>query len=268
MNSFMSIKRIYAIFLRQILLLKKGHFRLVSLFYWSTLDLVMWGIMSGYLGALSGGTISFLATLVGAVILMSFFFRVQQGIGVAFLEDVYVRNFLNLFASPLSINEYILGLILTSIFDTTVAISFMAGLAWLLFSFNIFQFGLLLIPFVAVLFMVGWALGLLSVGVVLRFGPSAEIFTWSVPALLSPFSAVFYPVSALPLFLQKISAFIPNAYVFEGMRAASLAGSFDAQKFIVALALALAYLALAYLFLHRSYKVVLRRGLLARFVTE
>ena len=264
----MSFKRIFAVFLRQILLLKKGHFRLVSLFYWSTLDLVMWGIMSGYLGTLAGGRISFLATLVGAVILLSFFFRVQQGIGVAFLEDVYVRNFINLFASPLSVNEYILGLIMTSVFDTAISISFMAALAWFLFSFNIFQFGLLLIPFIAVLFMVGWALGLLSVGVVLRFGPSAEIFTWSVPALISPFSAVFYPVSALPTFLQKIAAFIPNSYVFEGMRAASLSGSFDAQKFIAALGLAVVYLLLAYVFLHRSYKTVLRRGLLARFVTE
>lgn len=264
----MSVKRIYAIFLRQILLLKKGHFRLVSLFYWSTLDLIMWGIMSGYLGGLTGGAVSFLSTLVGAVILMSFFFRVQQGIGVAFLEDVYVRNFLNLFASPLSVNEYILGLIMTSIFDTAIAISFMAGLAWMLFSFNIFQFGLLLIPFIAVLFMVGWALGLLSVGVVLRFGPSAEIFTWSVPALLSPFSAVFYPVSALPGFLQKIAALIPNSYVFEGMRIASLAGSFDVRRLVTAMILALVYLALAYLFLYRSYKIVLRRGLFARFVTE
>lgn len=258
----------FAIFLRQILLLKKGHFRLVSLFYWSTLDLVMWGIMSGYLGQVSGGRISFLSLLVGAVILLSFFFRVQQGIGVAFLEDVYVRNFINLFASPLSIHEYILGLVMTSVFDTAIAVSFMALLAWLLFSFNIFQFGLLLVPFIAVLFMVGWALGLLSVGVVLRFGPSAEIFTWSVPALMTPFSAVFYPVSALPAFLQKIAALIPNAYVFEGMRSASLAGSFDFRAFASALILAFLYLMLAYLFLYRSYKTVLRRGLFARFVTE
>lgn len=264
----MNIKRSYAIFLRQILLLKRGHFRLVSLFYWSTLDLVMWGIMSGYLGGLTGGKISFVSTLVGAVILLSFFFRVQQGIGVAFLEDVYVRNFINLFASPLSIYEYIFGLMLTSIFDTTIAISFMAVLAWLLFSFNIFQFGLLLIPFVAVLFMVGWTLGLLSVGVVLRFGPSAEIFTWSMPALMTPFSAVFYPVSALPPFLQKVSAVIPNSYVFEGMRAVTLTGSFDLQKFAAALVLALIYLVLAYFFLYRSYLTVLRRGLFARFVTE
>lgn len=264
----MSIKRIYAIFLRQILLLKKGHFRLVSLFYWSTLDLFLWGILSGYLGRMAGGKIGFVSTLVGAVILSSLFFRVEQGIGIAFLEDVYVRNFINLFASPLSINEYVLGLVMTSVFDTTVAISFMAGVAWLLFSFNIFRFGLLLIPFVAVLFVFGWALGLLSVGVVLRFGPSAEIFTWSIPALMTPFSAVFYPVSALPSFLQRISAVIPNSYVFEGMRAASIAGSFDLQKFLMALALALLYLALAYIFLQRTYKAVLRRGLFARFVTE
>lgn len=264
----MNIKRSYAIFLRQILLLKKGHFRMVSLFYWSTLDLIMWGVMSGYLGKISGGAVSFLSVLVGAIILLSFFFRVQQGIGVAFLEDVYTRNFLNLFASPLSINEYALGLVMTSIFDTAISISFMILLAWLLFSFNIFQFGVLLIPFVAVLFMVGWTLGFLSVAVVLRFGPSAEIFTWSIPALISPVSAVFYPVSALPSFLRHVAAFIPNSYVFEGMRAAALHGSFDLDKFFIAFGLALVYLIIAYWYLLRSYRAVLRRGLLTRFVAE
>ncbi len=264
----MSIKRIYAIFLRQVLLLKKGHFRLVSLFYWSTLDLFLWGILSGYLNRTAGTGLTFVSTLVGAVILSSFFFRVEQGIGVAFLEDVYVRNFINLFASPLSIHEYALGLVMTSVFDTTVAISFMAFVAWVLFSFNILNFGLLLIPFVAVLFIFGWTLGLLSVAVVMRFGPSAEIFTWSIPALMTPFSAVFYPVSALPWFLRHISAIIPNSYVFEGMRAAALSGAFDVQKFIIAVILALIYLLLAYLFLYRSYKTVLRRGLFARFVSE
>ncbi|MBI3631200.1 MAG: ABC transporter permease [Candidatus Sungbacteria bacterium] len=264
----MNLKRVYAIFLRQILLLKKGHFRLVSLFYWSTLDLIMWGFMSGYLGRLPGGQAGFIATLVGAVILSSFFFRVEQGIGVAFLEDVYMRNFINLFASPLSLHEYVLGLVSTSIFDTAVSISFMALLAWMLFAFNILKFGLLLVPFIAVLFMFGWTLGLLSVGVILRFGPSAEIFTWSIPALMTPFSAVFYPVSALPSFLQKVSALIPNSYVFEGMRASAINGFFDADKFLLALILACVYLALAYLFLYRSYKTVLRQGLLARFVTE
>ena len=264
----MNFRRVYAIFLRQIILLKKGHFRVMSLFYWSTIDLVLWGLLSQYLNRTAGTGFSFVSTLVGAIILLSFFFRVVQGITVAFLEDVWSRNFLNLFASPLAIHEYILGLILVSVFDTAVSLAFMAVLAWLLFAFNIFRFGLALIPFAAVLFMFGWAIGITATGIMLRLGPSAEILAWSIPALMTPISAVFYPVSALPYTLQILARFIPNSYVFEGMRAVVLSGSLDLQKLFMAFALATLYCAAAYAYLFFSYKKVLRRGLFARFMTQ
>ena len=264
----MNFKRVYAIFLRQILLLKKGHFRVVALFYWSTLDLVLWGVLSGYLNRTAGTQLTFVSTLVGAVVLSSFFFRVVQGITVAFLEDVWMRNFMNLFASPLSIHEYMLGLVATSVFDTAVAISFMTFLAWVMFAYNIFHFGFLLVPFAAVLFMFGWAIGVFATAMVLRLGPSAEIFTWSIPALLTPFSAVFYPVSALPGVLRAIARLIPNSYIFEGMRTAALGGVLDLQKLLVAFVLAAVYFLASYVFLYFSYKKVLQRGLFARFLTQ
>jgi ABC-2 type transport system permease protein len=36
--------------------------------------------------------------------------------------------------------------------------------------------------------------------------------------MLAPFSAVYYPVSTLPDWAQKVAAFVPTSYVFEGMR--------------------------------------------------
>ena len=47
--------------------------------------------------------------LLGAVLLWDFFTRVMQGVTMAFFEDVWSRNFLNIFASPLSIPEYLGG---------------------------------------------------------------------------------------------------------------------------------------------------------------
>ena len=263
----MNFKRVYAIFLRQILLLKKGHFRLMSLFYWSTLDLFLWGILSGYLGRVGHGRIGLASTLIGAVILSSFFFRVVQGITVAFLEDVWMRNFINLFASPLSIHEYMMGLVATSIFDTAVSLSFMMLLAWFLFAYNIFRFGFALIPFVAVLFVFGWAIGVFATAVVLRLGPSAEIFTWSIPALMTPFSAVFYPVKILPLPLQKIAFFVPAMHLFEGMRSALLDSTFSLEHLAWATILNLAYLACGISFFYWMVRAARKRGALSRLVT-
>jgi len=45
-------------------------------------------------------------------------------------------------------------------------------------------------------------------------------------------------------------------------------GSFDARELIIGFAFAIIYCAVAYFFLYRSYRAVLRRGTFARFATE
>ena len=197
----MSFKRIWTIFLRQFFLLKKSGYRIFGLFYWSALEMVLWGVITLYILDVGGGQFNFMTFFIGAIIFWNFLIRIQHGITVSFLEDVWVRNFMHLFSSPLSFGEYILGLLLMSVFQTIIAIGFMMVLAWLLFAYNIFQFGLAMIPFVAVLFVFGWALGVLTIAIILRLGPSSDILAWSIPALFMPLVGVFYPVSTLPKFL-------------------------------------------------------------------
>jgi hypothetical protein len=75
--------------------------------------------------------LNFVPTLLGAVLLWDFFTRVMQGVTMTFFEDVWSRNFLNLFAnlfaSPLRISEYLAGLVMSSI--VTSLLAFAAGLA-------------------------------------------------------------------------------------------------------------------------------------------
>jgi len=87
------------------------------------------------------------------------------------------------------------------------------------FGLSFLSYGLLLIPFLLVLFLFGIALGIFASTVVLRLGPASEWFIWPVPALISPFAGVFYPVATLPAWMQGIAHVLPPSYVFEGMRA-------------------------------------------------
>lgn len=249
-------------------LLRGNPFRPLNLFYFSALELFLWGVLTLYLDRIAGSGFHFAALVLGAVIMSSFMNRVVIGVSASFLEDVWTRNFINLFSSPLSLHEYILGFVAVSIAESAVSVGFIAALAWTLLSYNIFSFGLLLVPFAAILFVFGIAVGIAATAVVLRFGPSAEMVIWSVPPLLAPFSAVFYPLSALPPFFQKIGVFIPATHVFEGMRAAVLTGSYDRGALAAGAGLALFSLFAAYFFLYRSYRSVLRRGTFARFATE
>ena len=263
----MNPKRIFAIFLRQLFLLKRGS-RLINIFYWSSIDLILWGFITVYLNSVGGSSLNFMTVMLGAVILWNFLFRVQYGVTVSFLEDSWARNFMNLFSSPLSTSEYVSGLILTSIFNGLASLVTAVIIARLIFSYSIFQLGIAVLPFIVILFIFGWAIGLFATAVVMRLGPSAEVFAWSFPALFTPFSSVFYPIYALPQALQPIANALPTAHVFEGMRSVILAGSFDSSRLFLALGLALFYFVLSYAFLLWSYRAVLRKGLFTRFYTD
>ena len=52
----------------------------------------------------------------------------------------------------------------------------------------------------------------------LRQGLGAESLAWLAVFLLAPASAVYYPVSVLPHWLQLVAWALPSAHVFEGMR--------------------------------------------------
>ena len=198
-----------AIFLRQLYLLRGSPARILPLFGWVAIDIVLWGFITRYLNSVAQSGFNFVPAILGAVLLWDFFSRVMQGVTTAFFEDVWSRNFLNIFASPLSIWEYLLGLVLSSIFTSSFGLIVMLVLATFGFGLSFFLYGAMLVPFLMVLFGFGIALGIVASAMVLRLGPAAEWFVWPIPALISPFVGVFYPLSTLPLWMQTISRVLP-----------------------------------------------------------
>jgi ABC-2 type transport system permease protein len=264
----MNFTRVSAIVLRQFYLIRGSFSRVVPLFAWVGIDIILWGFITKYLNSVAESGFNFVPVILGAVLLWDFFARVMQGVTMAFFEDVWSRNFLNFFASPLSMSEYVSGLVITSILTSSVGLLVMLLLAMLVFGLSFFSYGLLLILFLLVLFLFGIALGIFACAMVLRLGPSAEWFVWPVPALLSPFAGVFYPLSTLPLWMQTISYILPPAYVFESVRAIVSGRAFPGIYPIAAIGLDILYILLTYLFFSRTYRYAVRTGLIARYSAE
>lgn len=264
----MSFRRIFAISLRFVYLLKHNKIRFINIFAWAFFDITVWGITTLYLDGIIKASFSIFTVLMGGAILWLFLIRVQQSFTLPLLEDVWSRNFMNLFASPLSINEYILGLILTGFLTTVVAFSFILTIAYLFFSYSIFQLGFLLIPFLFILFIFGLALGAFTMSLILRFGAPAEWIAWILPFVLSPLSSVYYPVSALPIWAQFFAKILPTSYIFEGMRNALINGIFSLENLIVGLIISILYLVIAYWFLIYNYRLAIRNGLITRISAE
>jgi ABC-2 type transport system permease protein len=250
--------------MRHLYLYKRSLPRLMEIFYWPFLDLLLWGFISLYLVRFREGMPNFVAFLLGALILWDILFRSQQGISVSFLEDVWARNLLNLFASPLKPMEYISGLVLVSFFKITIAGAVLSLLAWLLYSFNIFVIGISLVPFILSLVVLGLAIGIFTTALILRFGQQAEVLAWGVALIFQPVSAVFYPVSVLPPFLQAVARYVPASYVFEGMRTVVTTGKFPLTELLWSFGLDALYLLAALFIFRRVLRVVRKLGLLAR----
>ena len=236
----------------------------MEIFYWPMVDLLVWGFISLYLARYKGALPDFVTFFLGALILWDVLFRSQQGISVSFLEDMWSRNLLNIFISPLSAVEYVLSMLIISTLKLVLASTVMLIVAWLLYSFNVFVIGFALIPLVLNLLIMGWSVGIITMSIILRYGQEAEVLAWGIAFLFQPVSAVFYPVSVLPPILQTIAAFVPASYVFEGMRQVIAGGPFPLNMVVMAGVLNVAYICAALIFFTWNFKAVKRLGLLAK----
>jgi ABC-2 type transport system permease protein len=264
----MNPRRIKALLLRQFYLLRGSPSRLLPLFTWVAIDIVLWGFITRYLNAISGSGMNFVPALLGAVLLWDFLARVMQGVTMAFFEDVWSRNFLNIFATPMQFSEYIAGLVLTGITTSFFGLVVMAALASAAFGLSFSVYGGAILPSLLILFLTGIALGLLGSAIVLRLGPAAEWLIWPIPAILSPFAGVFYPLSTLPAWMRGISHLLPPSYAFEGLRGAIEGAAAPGIALLGAVVLAAAYVVAAGLVFRWVYNYTVRTGLIARYSAE
>jgi ABC-2 type transport system permease protein len=260
--------RTLAIVLRQYYLIRGSLSRVLPLFAWVVVDVVLWGFLTRYLNSVAASPFDFVPVLLGAALLWDFFARVMHGVTMAFFEDVWSRNFLNIFASPLSLGEYLAGLVISSIMTSFIGLVMMLLVAALAFGFSIVAYGTAAIAFLLVLFLFGIALGIVGSAVVLRLGPAAEWFVWPIPAVVSPFAGVFYPIATLPVWMQYVSRLLPPSYVFEGLRAIVMGQPWSPATLVWGTALAIVDVLLACWIFARVYRYAVRTGLVARYSAE
>ena len=257
----MKLHRIYAIILRYMFLFRHSFDRLTDSFYWPTIDLLVWGLTGAYLQKLQPtGAIPIVIIIVSGIVFWYIVWRAQYELTVNLLEDLWDRNLINTFVAPLQFSEWIASLMSIGIIKAAISLFFTAGVGYLLYKVQIFSYGLYLIPFFALLMMTGWSVGLFVVGLILRFGTRIQTLAWAMVAVISPFCAVYYPVTTLPHWAQTIASIIPASYVFEGMREVIKGHGIDPQKLLISLGLNCLYLFLAFIFVRRSFDKLLDKG--------
>jgi ABC-2 type transport system permease protein len=251
-----SAGRIWGMVLRYWYVIRSSWPRTAELIYWPLVQMLMWGFLQSYLAQTTSLAAKAAGLFIGAVLLWDILVRSQLGFAVAFLEEIWSRNLGHLMMSPLRPTELIAALTIVSLIKLAVAMVPVALLAYLFFDFNVLSLGLAFAAFFANLAIMSWSLGLVSTGVVLRWGLGAESFAWLIVFVFLPLCCVYYPVSTLPGWLQPVALALPPTYVFEGLRAIVLDGGFDVQLMVRAFLLNLVYFAAGFAafayFLHRA----------------
>jgi ABC-2 type transport system permease protein len=252
----------WAMLLRYIYLLRGSWPRILELAYWPTVQMILWGFITQFFVTNSTWVAQATGVLIAAVLLWDVLFRSQLGVSLSFMEEMWSRNLGYLLVTPLRPVELIASFLSLSLLRTLIGVMPASLLAILLYNYSVFELGLPLIAFFANLMVMGWAIGLVVSGIVLRFGLGAESMAWLLIFGLAPLSGIYYPIDVLPGWLQPVAWSLPSAYVFEGMRAVMFEGAVRLDLLAAAAAFNIVYLTIgAGVFLY-AFRVARIRGLL------
>ena len=179
-----------------------------------------------------------------------------------FLEEIWSRNFTNLFIAPIKLSEMIASLTITAVFRSLIGLIPAALLAIPLFGVSVFKIGVPILALLLSLYIFGVTLGLLVTSGLLRFGPSFENIAWASLFFLAPLGCIYYPVEILPLSLQIIAKGLPLVHVFEEMRNILLNGTVNYIEVFISILISIAYFIFGVIIFYVAYSGARIRGTL------
>ncbi len=253
-------QRIYALCLRHLYPLRRDFDLLSDMIYWPIIDVLLWGITSQWLSS-SGNTTTVMAAILIGLIFWNVIWRSQSEVSRNLIEEIWNNNLVNLFSTPISLTEWIAGALILSVLKMLITVIVIVPIIYGLYTVNVFSVGWSLIPFFVSLVVTGWWVGFISAGVVVRFGPKVQTVVWTLPGILLPFSAVFFPLSLLPTSLQPVSLALPTTYIFEALRSQLTIGSFSWTSIGISFVLNALYLVLSLVWFKKSFDASRSLGL-------
>ena len=258
----MNWSKIFALSLRHIYLIKGSFPRILDLIYWPTVQIFLWGFISKFFTLNSSFYENTVGIILSAAILYDFLFRASISYNMMFLEEIWSRNFTNLFIAPIRMSEIITSLTLTAIFRTLIGLIPATLLAIPLFDVSIFKIGTPLIFLLIALYIFGVTLGLLVTSGLVRFGPSFENIAWASLFFLAPLGCIYYPPEILPEWLQIIANLLPLVHIFEEMRNILIYDIINHFQILKAILISFLYFVVGIAVFYLSYDGAKNRGTL------
>lgn len=260
----MKLHRIKALCYRHLYPLRRDFDLLSDMIYWPLIDTLLWGVTGQWLSSASedpnGARLLIVSILMG-LIFWNVIWRSQAEVSRNLMDEIWNNNLINLFSTPLRVDEWVTSVLLLSVIKTAITMLLLVPAVFFLYTVNVFELGWWIPVFFLSTTMTGWWLGFISAGIVLRYGPKAQTVIWTLPGILLPFSAIYFPLSQLPAVIQPISRMIPTTYIFESMRTLIQGGMIRPDYLAISFGLNVIFLGFAFWFFMKSFVYSTKLGL-------
>jgi ABC-2 type transport system permease protein len=260
----MNLRRIQAVMRRHLYESLRNWDRISDVLFWPFLDVITWGFFSRYL--IRGGSTGFAAPLelIGGITLWGAFRSFQRDIAVGFLAEIWSRNMVGVFASPITLGEYLIALLTINLLKLSLALGLIALGAYALTGLpDLALFVRLLAP-LALLLVFGAAVGLFATGLILSYSTRIQTVAYGLAGLLMPVSCVFYPLDALPGPLRSIANALPTTQAFEAMRSYMEMRGGETAPLVRGMIVATTLLLMVSYYFHHVVRTARRTGRLIR----
>ena len=258
----MNFNRIYGLFLRHFYLITRSFPRVLDLIYWPSIQITLWGFISNFFATHSTYYNNAVGVILTCAILYDFLFRTSIGFNMLFLEEIWSRNFTNLFIAPIKIGEIITSLIITALIRALIGLVPAILLTSPLFGISLLDLGLHLFFLFLSLYIFGITLGILVSAGLLRFGPSFENIAWASLFFLAPLGCIYYPIDILPTSLQIVAKGLPLVHIFEEMRNILINNSVNYFNIFKSISISVVYFIFGVIVFYFSYFGAKKRGTL------
>ena len=250
---------------RHWIVLARSPHRWFEISFWPLMDVLLWGSLGAFVATQSTASRAGTPYLLAGIMMFWVFTQSQFAVALGVNEETWTRNILNVLTTPVREVEYIGGLALFGVVKLALCMTTLTVATIFFFSFDLSQVGWAVIPIAGLLVLQGWSLGVFVVGLILRFGQSAEILIWGLNYVILAFSGVFFPAEALPRGLAHAAALLPTTKAFAALRHVLAGGSLQWGTLAASAAGTVAMFALAVAFSTWQLRTFRRRGFVTRY---
>lgn len=234
-----STRRIWAMVLRHLYMVGETN-HIISNFYWPLLDICVWGLTSVWVQE-TAATNKISMAMIAGIVFWQIILRTSVEAAMALLEEVWSLNMLNIFASPLRLGEWIIAIIIIALILSVVVVIYCSILVYFFFGSTLLLMVPQLLPFLGGLFIAGLSIGFFSAALIVYFGARIQWIAWMMGWFFAPFCSALYPIHILPLWVQKITWWIPMTPLFEGIRQMLEYGTLNSHLLLQGFGLAILY---------------------------